>query len=98
MATVVQQSAVGKFTGSLNATCTLNGVTAGNSLFVLVSHANGDGSPTTSLTFVYDGTIVVGNRLSFDKRVTANANRAAEIHRKHGATSGTHTFTAVAQG
>jgi len=39
---LVQKSTVGEFAGTISAACTLTGVTSGNTLLLLVSHANFD--------------------------------------------------------
>lgn len=94
---VVQSSTVGKFSGSLTATATLTGVTAGNALIMLVTHFNGDASPTGGTTSCYDGAVHnAGTKFAFGQRTTASSSRVAEIHYKMSVIAGTHAVDSVA--
>ncbi len=85
----IQTSSIDKFTASLTASVTLTGVVAGNSIIVLVSHANYDFDGAGCS--VSDGTAYsLAVRQSF-----ANAS-TAEIFYLHNVASGSHTITATA--
>ena len=87
---LVQKSSVGQFAGTISTTCTLTGVTSGNTLLLISSHANFDstgGGVTASDgqgAYTTDGEI-------------GGTTFTCDILRLAGANAGTHTVTVTSK-
>jgi hypothetical protein len=86
---VVVHSVTGQFSSSLSATATINGVTAGNALFAVVSHIDqGGNSPTFTIS---DGT-------SYTQDIASDQGGQVEIAiaRRFNVAGGNYTLTVTA--
>lgn len=90
---LVQTSTPAAFSGTSSAATTLNGVTSGNTIIVIVAHVDTNGGAPTFTTV--DSQSQTVNQDAFAKN-TAQGASGALICSLYSANSGTHTITATA--
>jgi len=89
---LIQTSAVGYFAATLATTVTLSGVASGNTLILLVTHANFDATNGSTIIVASDSQGTYG----IDQE-NGGSRFSCDIMRLSTANAGTHTVTATAQ-